>query len=271
MGKSPRPAAVIHPALVLRLRAGFYRRKRLPVSGFYPRKRGCLTQGSGRGLSPVPPPPPGAAAARPTARRGGRTPSGLGAGGFVPLVGEGRGSDPAALRRYRFPRGGKKKKKQEEKGMGRSPQRDRRGWVPGPEGRRGARFSPRCMEESSRWVGGRCGRRKDGEGRVVETPQPSFYFFLKDFPSFNTLFQHVLGASETVSSSLGDAGRRETPSVPAVGAPGRSCRSRCRAYGPTPRARTGTTRSPLAGAHLRPPPRVFCSTGSPRSPPPGRH
>lgn len=137
MGKSPRPAAVIHPALVLRLRAGFYRRKRLPVSGFYPRKRGCLTQGSGRGLSPVPPPPPGAAAARPTARRGGRTPSGLGAGGFVPLVGEGRGSDPAALRRYRFPRGGKKKKKARGKGNGQITPKGQAGMGPRARGAKG--------------------------------------------------------------------------------------------------------------------------------------
>lgn len=56
LGKSPRPAAVIHPALVLSLQAGFCRRKRLPFSGFYPRKRGCSTQGRGRGLSPVSPP-----------------------------------------------------------------------------------------------------------------------------------------------------------------------------------------------------------------------
>lgn len=270
-GQKPPPRCCYSPRFGSKATSGILPAKAAAGFGILPPKAGLFNPGKRARAEPGFPPPPGAAAARPTARRGGRTPSGLGAGGFVPLVGEGRGSDPAALRRYRFPRGGKKKKKQEEKGMGRSPQRDRRGWVPGPEGRRGARFSPRCMEESSRWVGGRCGRRKDGEGRVVETPQPSFYFFLKDFPSFNTLFQHVLGASETVSSSLGDAGRRETPSVPAVGAPGRSCRSRCRAYGPTPRARTGTTRSPLAGAHLRPPPRVFCSTGSPRSPPPGRH
>lgn len=178
LGKSPRPAAVIHPALVLRLRAGFYRRKRLPVSGFYPRKRGCLTQGSGRGLSPVPPPPPpGAAAARPTARRGGRTPSGLGAGGFVPLVGEGRGSDPAALRRYRFSRGEKKKKGKRKREWADHPKGTGGDGSPGPRGEGGLGSLPGAWRKAPGGSVGDAAGGRMAKGEWWKRHSPRFTFF----------------------------------------------------------------------------------------------
>lgn len=136
MGKSPRPAAVIHPALVLRLRAGFYRRKRLPVSGFYPRKRGCLTQGSGRGLSPVPPPP--GSRSRPSHCPPGR-PDPVGAGGWR-LRSSRWGRERVRSRSFAavpLSPGRKKKKKARGKGNGQITPKGQAGMGPRARGAKG--------------------------------------------------------------------------------------------------------------------------------------
>lgn len=97
----------------------------------------------------------------------------------------------------------------------------------------------------------------------------SFY----DFKSFNMLFQHVTEAGEISPPSLGDAGQRETPSVPTKVCPS------VRREG-TIGADTGRTARPRGLGLERPdhlgqsppagPQRALCSTESRRSLSPGR-
>lgn len=177
LGKSPRPAAVIHPALVLRLRAGFYRRKRLPVSGFYPRKRGCLTQGSGRGLSPVPPPPrePQPPVPLPAGAAGPRRGWGL-AASFLSL-GKGEGQIPQLCGGTAFPGEEKKKKSKRKREWADHPKGTGGDGSPGPRGEGGLGSLPGAWRKAPGGSVGDAAGGRMAKGEWWKRHSPRFTFF----------------------------------------------------------------------------------------------
>lgn len=169
-GQEPPPHAPLLLFTPLCPREGFYRRKRFPFRGLF----------NPRGQSPVLPGPH-----RPAARRGGRTPSGVRAGGAAGARRSPRwqrewGRRREERERHRISRGGKKRNQgitPPKKGI---TQRGPAGTGPRVGGAKGGLLCPTPWREhpvAEERVAGRCGRREDSERREVETAQPSFYFY----------------------------------------------------------------------------------------------